>query len=544
MEKSRVKTLKRIAMILAILSGLVGCKFYKKSEISRNPPGTYFERPFSPSPSTNNYVVHMGGNIMKLVNVVINKKEKTISGWAVPFEGLEKTYYDKSLPGIVERRKGGETNRKAIMQVHLHVTLYSIHNEQLIVIKFEDISKIEVLESADGLNFFVGFVSTVAITAAVLVVFLAIACGCPHVYVDNGQAYEINTTLFTGAAASRLERHDYKALPDYFKDSSSYKIKIINEEDENQFTNMLELVAVYHPLNTQVFADKDGSLHTIVHAAAPFKAVDNSFRNVLATISGADTEAYSFNSDSTKGLDDLTMSFDKPKEATQAKLVLRVKNTSWSAFVYDEFNALFGSKYEEWIKRNKNKPKEERLKWMNEQGINLQVEVKTKGEWVSTDVVELVGGVNYNSLVIPLTLTPGESSVDIRLRAGFMFWELDQATIDFSEDLPLDIQRFSPSIAKGNNGEDFRDALKADDAIYMEHLGKSGSAEIKFGPIRTEANKTRTILLHSKGYYINNGQYSGKVQRDKLAAFRRPGELSRFSKQLYEKAKGDLVIIE
>ena len=125
-----------------------------------------------------------------------------------------------------------------------------------------------------------------------------------------------------------------------------------------------------------------------------------------------------------------------------------------------------------------------------------------------------------------------------------MFWELDYIGMDYSKNTSIDVQILKPSYAKGNNGEDFVSALSTEDDDYMIHPEGSSAIKVRFEPIEIQEGKKRTMLIHSKGYYIMNKSYSGKTYREELAKFTEPGELSRFSQQLYNYEKGDVVIIE
>jgi hypothetical protein len=376
--------------------------------------------------------------------------------------------------------------------------------------------------------------TTTLLVVAAAGTFLVIACNCPHVYVNNGTDYELNTTLFTGAVATQLERHDYKILPDYQKDSEVYEIKIANEDNEDQYTNLLELITVNHNENESVLSDKNGNIVTVRNLVEPIEALDNSMHSIRDQVRAADTDAYRFDPDSISGLSEVFFTFGKPASADNAKLVLRVKNSNWSGYVYDEFNSLFGKRYAEWVKSNENKSKEEREKWMTDQGINLLVDIKTDGGWKNVDRVELVGEVSYHSIVIPLEFKEDNSNLEIRVRSGFKFWELDYAGVDFSEDSPVEIQRLKPVLATGSDGEDFTDALSSDDSKYMDHLGKGTSTLVRFEPMTLQKGKSRTIIIHSKGYYLHKKTYEGKTHTKELEKFRNAGELSRFSKRLYD----------
>ncbi|MDH5365827.1 MAG: hypothetical protein OEW67_02515 [Cyclobacteriaceae bacterium] len=533
-----------ICYILIINIFFSSCTWYKV--IKSDHPSSFINDPKKTLPPyVNHYILHFEDELLELATVVINKNNQTISGKPIPFEGLQREYYDK-----IKKYNGSTTlktnkeHRSAVKQIHLYVQNYSSTEDGKLSFNFDDILKVEVSQMAYGKTTFTTITLATLGVVAGGAIFLAIACGCPHVYIDNNGTYELNSTLFTGANASQLERHDYKTLPNHISSSDNFELKIVNEEEESQFTDLLELLAVYHSDSVEVLVDKDGNFHTIVKPITAKKGVDNGTNNILDEIAIADNNSYRFNADSTKRLSEVFVTFEKPKNITNGKLILTLKNSKWAGIVYNEFSSLFGKRYEYWVKKNQDKPREDRLKWMKEQGINLLVDVKTDNGWENIEYVELVGDVSYNSIVVPMNFLNKSKDIEIRLRSGFMFWELDYVGMDYSENTSLDVQILKPIYAKGNNGEDFVSALSTEDEYYMVHLEDGSSTKVKFEPIEIQEGKSSTVLIHSKGYYIMNKNYSGKVYRKELAKFIEPGELSRFSQKLYNYEMRGVTIIE
>ena len=144
----------------------------------------------------------------------------------------------------------------------------------------------------------------------------------------------------------------------------------------------------------------------------------------------------------------------------------------------------------------------------------------------------MIGEVNYNSLVVPIdaSLLEGEQ-IEVRIRSGFMFWDLDYVNIDFTPTTELDVQHLSPTSASGTNSND-QAALSNDDDLYMEHLRTGDSANILFTGLKPAA-ANRTIFLHSKGYYIFQEVYEGKLQSNELAKINKDAGMSAYSERLF-----------
>lgn len=486
----------------------------------------------------NHLVLHNGEKVVEFTNVSFDDTEKILKGDIHPFSGKALYYYEKvkADKDLISRR---EFNDKQIEthQIHFYIDEDVSLDEEYIQFSLSNIKRIEVTEQAKGMNLLVGLgvaAGTTVVATGGLYLLASVVCNCPHVYVDNGTSIEYNTTLFTGAIAPQLERFDYKQISDYFKDSSLFSISIVNELQEDQYTNMLELIVAQHDENMQIISDQEGKLYSIQSPQIPVSAVDNQQRSILSRISALDKDTYSFNSDSIADLSEVFLNFKAPQEINNGKLILNLKNTAWSGYVYDRFNSLFGRNYTKWVKKNTNKSKEEREAWMRQEGIKLLVDIKTKEGWKNINEVDLIGEVNYNSLVIPVPAeqVQGEQ-IEIRLRSGFNFWEVDYAAMDFSENQSFEIQVLKPTSALGESGQDYRSALLNDDQNYMEHLNEHSSTKVVFEGLKIDASKKRTLILKSKGYYVAHKEYDGKTARKELQRFETPGELSRFSQQLY-----------
>ena len=211
--------------------------------------------------------------------------------------------------------------------------------------------------------------------------------------------------------------------------------------------------------------------------------------------------------------------------------------------MYNEFSKLFGKYYDNWVKKNQKKSKEEVLANMKETGIPLVVSIKQGEDWIDIETIDLIGDVNYNSLVIPIDqkLLTNEL-IEFRIRSGFMFWQLDYMAMDFSAPADISIQYLSPSMALGNGVIDYKASLNNDDDNYMEHLVTGDSTEIKFESLKYSASQSRTIILHSKGYYLPQKEYEGKPDKEELATFKEEAGLSRYSKKLYVNYFESLVV--
>ncbi|MBI3134053.1 MAG: hypothetical protein HYZ14_05190 [Bacteroidetes bacterium] len=535
-NKSIFRVIKMLLPALFIM-GIAGCTYYRVSNkrlenrsaakiIYNNQHTTYF-------------VLHSGYDVWELKNVAI--AEDQVSGELADMDQKALNFYQKA-----HNNSGGrvtKNDRAYINQVHIYVDSIAERGTRVFV-KEEDIKGIEVYDLNTGVLIFsvVGTAALIGVTA--FGVLLAIACNCPHVYTYDGETYYFNNTLFTGAVALNLERDDYKLMPDYFPQSETYQFIVKNEEQEQQYTNLLELIVAEHDPRIQVYPDQRGKLYSVSQPLLATSVTDDSGNDLAYLTNYDDDRAYVFNDPAATDFAHAYATFRMPEQRSDARLVLRLKNTEWGGFVYHEFSSLFGRYHDNWVKNNRKKDREEIETSMKEMGIPLVISLKQGEEWVDLDVINLVGERAYTTLIVPVDEAYlGGNEIQIRVRSGFMFWKLDYLAMDFSPADNFTATNLFPSAASGNNDANYLTQLSADDDLYMEHLVTGDSAHIEFQGIKTATGKSRTIILHSKGYYLSTAEFEGKPNREELVKFKQEGELSRFSKQLYDEYFGSLTVV-
>ena len=71
-------------------------------------------------------------------------------------------------------------------------------------------------------------------------------CNCPYAYIHDGTAFKYSGNFFSGAIYKNLERHDLIKIDAINDSTRNLEFKITNKKNENQFINMLDLIAVKH----------------------------------------------------------------------------------------------------------------------------------------------------------------------------------------------------------------------------------------------------------------------------------------------------------
>ena len=512
-----------IAVVL-IISLLQSCSYYKlrTADIDESTLAEVFDKN-----QANYIIVHLGDNFWQLDEALITTE--TVTGKLSKMTPKAAEYYRKAVEDNNYRVE--KDNTQFISQLHLHVEQFK-KSDNSVTFKTSDITKIDVMKKNRALTTLSRAGTATLITAGAFAIFLVVACNCPHAYSFDGTAYHFNNTLFTGATSKNMERDDYKGMPDYHPESKDYSMIIKNENNEFHYTNLLELIVVNHNSDVDVVTDQNGTIYALKNQIQPTKILDDNGADLTNILAYNDDLGHSFDNSGESDYKNVYATFNKPEDASNAKLILKAKNTMWSGFVYKEFSKLFGKYYDNWSKKNHKKSRDEVMASLKKTGIPMVVSMKKGNQWIDIETIDLIGEVNYNSLVVPIDASLlEEEQIEVRIRSGFMFWDLDYVNIDFTPTTELDVQHLSPTSASGTNSND-QAALSNDDDLYMVHLRTGDSTNILFTGLKP-ASANRTIFLHSKGHYIPQDVYKGKLNSNELAKINKDAGMSAYSERLF-----------
>jgi len=530
------KTLQRVMSFMMILGILSSCGRYNylSSKVS-NATAQYQKDDVN---ELSEYVVvHHGSDVFRLMDAKIENGHLT--GTRGEVNDFQENVYASALNGsaadlLIEEAKSFLDKIQEQTHVYLDKS-YEIDSEN-IAIGLNDIDESKSLfKTKDGVAVFLSVLKVIgivilAVIAGFVILFL-IACNCPHVYTFDGESYHFTNTLFTGATAPNLERNDYKILTDYRPESSIYEMYIKNEENERHYTNVLELLVVNHTKNIQVVPGQDGEVHVVSDMKSPTSITNEKGGDLSPLAAYHDEQGYLFDSESDENMVNTYLTFDKPTDVANAKVILNLKNTEWAGVVYKTFASMMGDRYEGWVENNHKRSTEEAIAGMKKAGVPLVLSIKKNRKWVDVESINLVGEANYTSIAVPIDeeLIAG-TDIEIRLQAGFKFWDLDYVGMDFTPNEELKVNIIKPSLANGEIS--YLASLENDDDVYMEHLNTGDSTHLIFEGLMADTEK-RTIIMHSKGYYLSQDKYAGKTYWRDLMKLKAPGGLSLLSKTMY-----------
>lgn len=516
-------------LVFSVLILQTGC-LYERSSLRFGRSGQLsYDRIEANNPK--HFFVHTNNRVLQLANVAYDPDTQIVTGEEVPLNAEVLKAYEKAVTLNIAI-KSGALSKNDVKQVHFFVSKYNKTEDGKIQVNKKDIADTRLLGSSRTIQAVAATGVLVVGATAAFVIFLAIVCNCPHVYVHDGTDYVRSSNAFVGSVSKTLEQPDFALVP--LKRGAELKVDIINEEDnEDQYVNEVKLLEIVHDSKTSVLPDQYGNIYSVVN---PLKSKSNEEVNTAD-----DGLAYDFVLvESKNDLYELNLNFDREANQEKAKLVLALKNTYWASYVMKEWYGLFGSEIDAIKEKNANRTAEAQLNWQKEQGITLSVFVKKQGKWVFQDDVNVVGNTIYRDLVVPIDLAGVEGeTTSIKLVAGFKLWEVDYAGLDYSTNTPLEVNELSASTVLMNSESQLKHGISSDDEVY-EHLTSNDTLSLKFVSNQSEQAPAVSYVLKTKGYYTKHVDQNGPMAKRELMSFRRKGQMSRYSRYLMENVYSEM----
>ena len=489
------------------------------------------------------FILRNGSQSFYMKNIALSTDKKTLDCALEPLPTNHLLHLVNGRNGNMRYKKGTPEDLGVLNEVHIYMQPDNSTSTGNYTLQLDKVQKIEIIEQDKGrttASYVVGAIGyTLAAAALVTVIIAALKSSCPFVSAYDGNSFTLQGEIYGGAIYPQLARHDYMPLRMAPLADGSLQVKISNELQEHQFTDMAELWVITHDKNSNVFADEQGNLYSIGTPKSPTAASLNQSRDVTAALKVTGDNALLYMDDTTaaNATNEVVMQFDKPATATKGKLLLSLKNSYFLDLLYGELAKGFGNYYPTFIKKQQSKPVAELLKWTKEQQIPLEVSVKTNTGWKKITDITTIGPVATRNMVIPIDLPPTtEAFTAIKLSSGFMFWEIDYAAIDYSADNLFTIQKINPVKATDELGKNVLPDLQNEDGIYLTQpaIGNTATIEYNAAPM-TDASKTQTYILHTKGYYEHVRDFKNKPNIRFLQQFKKPNAFPLFGMNLYKK---------
>ena len=409
-------------------------------------------------------------------------------------------------------------------------------------IPIENIYQLDLLEHKEAVGILYKLLGGVAATGAAVMTWLICCLSCPFIYIQDGDVERFMGEFFSGAVTENMARHDFLPLPGFEPVDGVYELRIANEMEERQYTDLAVLEAVEHPADMEVLMTPEGMPILFAAPQLPAEAVTDQGTNCEAVMAARDGIAYDFTDECAEkeNFSSLSLAFEKPAGVDQAHVILHVKNTMWSMMMYESFMSMFGSRYDDYVEHQRDRSAEQKTQWLKDQGQMLEVQLRRAGQWETVHWVKLPGPFSFRSEVVPLDVSNiDEGPVELRLVAGYHFWELDYAAIDYTEQPGMVKTPLTLLSAEDELGQDVASHLLEVDGDYLERLFIGADATLKFQALPApESGNVHSVFMHAYGYYEPIRAYAGIPNMTELKKFKEPGHFARFSKEQFNDIAG------
>lgn len=385
----------------------------------------------------------------------------------------------------------------------------------------------------------IGLVAAVAVGTIAIIVGVAAATkqSCPFVYSWDGTEYVFDAEPYGGAITRGLQKDDFTELEHLREQDGLYRLKITNEVDETQFTNLAELWVVDHPVGTRVVPDVRGNLHTLAGPQILLSARDASGRDLLAWLRATDRliwEPPAVADAEGRLQGDIVMAFPKPPGVAQAKLIANVATGLWGSYMIKKMVELRGRDVGAWytLMNQSQAARDDLFAWeVREQLYALRIYVEEPTGWEVRAVLPGMGPFISKDRVLPLDVSRVRGDqLRIRISPPAGFWALNSFAVDYSQDRSLSVEKLKPLTARGFEGKDVLEDLAGNDDRYLAMPNVGDTADLTFSVPPRHAGTDRTILLHSRGYYQLHLPSSGVPDMKTLQEIENvPGAGARFA---------------
>lgn len=333
---------------------------------------------------------------------------------------------------------------------------------------------------------------------------------CPRIYSWNGTAWKLDSGTFGVSYFEAAPRTDFDRLDHLVLDGGSYRLRLVNEQDETEHTDLVRLRVVDHPAGTRVVPTAAGKIVTFRDEELPTIARDFRGRDALALVTTKDDREWSSDLRGRSALraddarDGLRLVFAKPRDAKTAKLRVAAHNTDWSGQMLGYLLAHRGTTLPAWFARMNTDAhaRAELEAFLLREGM-LNVRVKTPAGWSTRGVFWAAGSeiVKEEAFELEIGDLPGDT-VEIEMESALDFWSIDAASIAYGPNEPTVVHDLSPSSARTTNGRDVTSVLARRDGVRFDTV-RGDVAELSFAaPSPPAAGSVRSFVLETNGYYV------------------------------------------
>ncbi|MDM7916597.1 MAG: hypothetical protein QUU85_15235 [Candidatus Eisenbacteria bacterium] len=363
---------------------------------------------------------------------------------------------------------------------------------------------------------------------------------CPVVSSWDGSRWRLDSATFGGAIAECLRRTDVDLL-EFASASPDGRVHLAMEDplDETEHVDRVTLLVVEHDRGVSIAPDAEGRLCTLGPLIAPLSAADFAGNDALDRVAALDdwswesVPAIRDTSDAQTLRDGLVLRFPCPSGASQGKLVVDGRNSSWANYLMYVFVAAHGSETGAWYEALAADPERARraIPFLFRDAF-LSVELLTDQGWRPQGTLSEAGPEVRKRQVCRLDLrdAAGEETIEVRVRSLPSFWVIDRVAIDTSEDGVIDVREIEAESAADQDGKDIRRSIRRIDAEeYRMEQGDRADLVFDAGGPPAEG-RARSFVLQTSGWYWIHSRDDGKPDIAMLSLLERdPAALGRLA---------------
>jgi hypothetical protein len=272
---------------------------------------------------------------------------------------------------------------------------------------------------------------------------------CPYVYSFDGDHYVMDAEPLSGAITKGFERNDLCRLDHLRAVNGQYEVLVRNELQETQYIDQMQLRVIDHPSGSTVCTDINGALHVLGDQVAPAAAHDEAGVDLRALLRASDHIPWQ----STMPLDEswrdislrneLTFEFAKPRDVTQANLVIDAATSQWGSIMMRQMMEARGNRLADWYASvdQRGLAMTELLNFnQREELYFLKLYVQEGTRWVQQGWIPGGGPAASELRAIPLDLSGVTgNTVRVRVEPPRGYWSFDYIAMSYHE-LPASVE--------------------------------------------------------------------------------------------------------
>ena len=374
----------------------------------------------------------------------------------------------------------------------------------------------------------------------------------PQVFLTDHKQAALQGTLYSGAIAASLKRADYMPLNLTENSGDKIRMTIMGKDEEDIMLNSVRLMKVSHNENDRVLIDRKGNVLVYNNPVAPTQASIGQDQDLRSELMAKDRKYYSFTNHTEEGTcSDILLSFSKPLDSTNGKLIINAKNSAWSYYLFNQFKSLYGNYYPDLILKKDKADPAQVLQCELDQFLPMLVSVKYKGEWKFIDYFPTAGLSNSRDLIMNMDLAEfkDSSKIQVRLQTTYMFWDLDYAAMDFTTSNICHTEYIPASVISLVNRDN--ESMDRQEPVQNSNIVVKGPLclDLEFNiHSPQETGMKNSYFLAGNGYYHENSRFEGEVRIGELSRFSGKGAFDKYSREKFEfllqvmRAKGNNVI--